>query len=72
MTSLNWTFKGNNSFYSMILLFLLSQIRTLGMLRSRFLTLPIALNACLIPPEKSEANKSSGFRAALSSKFEQV
>ncbi|XP_042378472.1 callose synthase 3-like [Zingiber officinale] len=49
----------------------LGEIRTLGMLRSRFQSMPSAFNACLIPPEKSEASRSSGFRAALSSKFEQ-
>ncbi|KAG6532765.1 hypothetical protein ZIOFF_006615 [Zingiber officinale] len=42
------------------------------MLRSRFQSMPSAFNACLIPPEKSEASRSSGFRAALSSKFEQI
>ncbi|KAI7985485.1 Callose synthase 3 [Camellia lanceoleosa] len=35
-------------------------IRTLGMLRSRFQSLPAALNACLIPEEKSEPTKKKG------------
>lgn len=52
--------------------FLTFQIRTLGMLRSRFFTLPAAFSARLIPPEKSEASKRRGLRASLSSKFEEV
>lgn len=48
------------------------QIRTLGMLRSRFRSLPGAFNSRLIPPEKSEASKRKGFRASLSSKIEEV
>ncbi|CAN1287200.1 Callose synthase 2 [Linum perenne] len=34
----------------------LGEIRTLGMLRSRFQSLPGAFNACLVPAEKSETN----------------
>ena len=41
------------------------QIRTLGMLRSRFESLPEAFNERLIP---SDANKSKGLRAAFSSR----
>ncbi|KAI9398697.1 hypothetical protein POPTR_003G214200v4 [Populus trichocarpa] len=37
----------------------LGEIRTLGMLRSRFQSLPGAFNACLIPDEKSERKKKS-------------
>lgn len=38
------------------------QIRTLGMLRSRFHTLPYAFNACLCPPLlKSDQKKRKGF-----------
>ena len=47
------------------------QIRTLGMLRSRFQSLPGAFNACLIPLEKNEQRKK-GLKAALSRKFDQV
>ncbi|KAL6591573.1 hypothetical protein ACP70R_050076 [Stipagrostis hirtigluma subsp. patula] len=43
----------------------LGEIRTLGMLRSRFASLPKAFNQCLIP---SDANKRRGFRAAFSTK----
>ncbi|URD74284.1 callose synthase [Musa troglodytarum] len=49
----------------------LGEIRTLGMLRSRFLSLPGAFNARLIPPEKSEASKRRAFWASFSSKFEE-
>ncbi|CAL9759672.1 unnamed protein product [Musa acuminata subsp. burmannicoides] len=49
----------------------LGEIRTLGMLRSRFRSLPGAFNSRLIPPEKSEASKRKGFRASLSSKIEE-
>ncbi|OEL35618.1 Callose synthase 2 [Dichanthelium oligosanthes] len=43
----------------------LGEIRTLGMLRSRFESLPVAFNERLIP---SDANKNRGFRAAFSRK----
>ncbi|PUZ78420.1 hypothetical protein GQ55_1G451200 [Panicum hallii var. hallii] len=43
----------------------LGEIRTLGMLRSRFQSLPKAFNQCLIP---SDTSKKRGFRAAFSSK----
>jgi hypothetical protein len=49
----------------MRLLGLLNQIRTLGMLRSRFESLPVAFNERLIP---SGANKRKGLRAAFSRK----
>ncbi|XP_058227891.1 callose synthase 3 [Rhododendron vialii] len=44
----------------------LGEIRTLGMLRSRFESLPGAFNACLIPEEKSEPAKKKGLKASLS------
>lgn len=47
------------------------QIRTLGMLRSRFQSLPGAFNACLIPVEKDEKRKK-GLKATLSKKFDEV
>ncbi|KAK8456254.1 hypothetical protein SEVIR_4G300600v4 [Setaria viridis] len=43
----------------------LGEIRTLGMLRSRFESLPVAFNERLIP---SDANKRKGLRAAFSRK----
>ncbi|CAL0316283.1 unnamed protein product [Lupinus luteus] len=46
-------------------------IRTLGMLRSRFESLPGAFNACLIPEEKIEPSKK-GFKATFSRGFDQV
>ncbi|KAG6393247.1 hypothetical protein SASPL_147483 [Salvia splendens] len=49
---------------------LLYQIRTLGMLRSRFESLPGAFNAFLIPVEKDE--KPKGLRATFSRKFPEI
>lgn len=49
----------------------LGEIRTLGMLRSRFQSLPGAFNACLIPVEKDEKRKK-GLKATLSKKFDEV
>ncbi|CAJ2631133.1 unnamed protein product [Trifolium pratense] len=49
----------------------LGEIRTLGMLRSRFESLPGAFNACLIPEEKSEPRKK-GLKATLSRRFDQI
>ncbi|KAL0287337.1 UNVERIFIED_CONTAM: Callose synthase 3 [Sesamum angustifolium] len=48
----------------------LGEIRTLGMLRSRFQSLPGAFNACLIPEEKNEMVKKKGLKATFSRKFE--
>jgi hypothetical protein len=42
-----------------------NQIRTLGMLRSRFESLPVAFNERLIP---SDTNKGKGLRAVFSRK----
>ncbi|KAL1565196.1 Callose synthase 3 [Salvia divinorum] len=50
----------------------LGEIRTLGMLRSRFQSLPGAFNACLIPEEKSEIVKKKGLKATFSRKFEVI
>ncbi|XP_044505154.1 callose synthase 3 [Mangifera indica] len=49
----------------------LGEIRTLGMLRSRFESLPGAFNACLIPEERSEPKKK-GLRATFSRNFAQI
>ncbi|GJX44510.1 callose synthase 2-like protein [Tanacetum coccineum] len=49
----------------------LGEIRTLGMLRSRFEQLPIAFNECLIPREKKESAKK-GLKATLSRRFSKV
>ncbi|XP_038879408.1 callose synthase 3 [Benincasa hispida] len=46
----------------------LGEIRTLGMLRSRFESLPGAFNACLIPEEQGEPKKK-GLKATLSRNF---
>ncbi|KAK4411006.1 Callose synthase 2 [Sesamum angolense] len=48
----------------------LGEIRTLGMLRSRFLSLPGAFNARLIPAEKHE--KPKGLKATFSRKFPEI
>ncbi|KAL9678137.1 hypothetical protein QQ045_015976 [Rhodiola kirilowii] len=45
----------------------IKQIRTLGMLRQRFQSLPGAFNSCLVPSDKT---KKSGF--SLSKKFAEV
>nr|GMD67382.1 callose synthase 3-like [Ipomoea batatas] len=48
----------------------LGEIRTLGMLRSRFESLPGAFNACLIPEDKNEPPpKKKGLKATFSQKF---
>ncbi|KAK9941339.1 hypothetical protein M0R45_017945 [Rubus argutus] len=49
----------------------LGEIRTLGMLRSRFESLPGAFNARLIPADKNEPKKK-GLKATLSRTFAQV
>ncbi|XP_042488374.1 callose synthase 3-like isoform X2 [Macadamia integrifolia] len=50
----------------------LGEIRTLGMLRSRFQSLPGAFNASLIPVEKSETPKRKGLKATLCRKFAEI
>ncbi|KAA8549605.1 hypothetical protein F0562_001377 [Nyssa sinensis] len=50
----------------------LGEIRTLGMLRSRFQSLPGAFNACLIPEEKSDPPKKKGLKATLSRNFAEI
>lgn len=49
----------------------LGEIRTLGMLRSRFESMPGAFNGCLIPAEKDE-HKKKGLKATLSRKFTEI
>uniref|UniRef100_A0A0E0K890 1,3-beta-glucan synthase n=1 Tax=Oryza punctata TaxID=4537 RepID=A0A0E0K890_ORYPU len=48
----------------------LGEIRTLGMLRSRFGSIPLAFNACLIPAEESDAKRKKGLKSYLHSRFE--
>ncbi|XP_072986572.1 callose synthase 3-like [Typha latifolia] len=50
----------------------LGEIRTLGMLRSRFQSLPGAFNARLIPVEKPDGKQKKGLRASLSRRFAQT
>ncbi|CAL5433839.1 unnamed protein product [Camellia sinensis] len=51
----------------------LGEIRTLGMLRSRFQSLPAAFNACLIPEEKSEPTKKKGLlKSTFSRNFAKI
>ncbi|PIA48642.1 hypothetical protein AQUCO_01400908v1 [Aquilegia coerulea] len=50
----------------------LGEIRTLGMLRSRFQSLPGAFNARLIPVDKTAAKKKKGLKATFSRKFEEI
>ncbi|XP_077246957.1 callose synthase 3-like [Tasmannia lanceolata] len=49
----------------------LGEIRTLGMLRSRFQSLPGAFNACLIPVDKTETKKK-GLKAKFSRKYPEI
>ncbi|KAI4386274.1 hypothetical protein MLD38_004220 [Melastoma candidum] len=49
----------------------LGEIRTLGMLRSRFDSLPGVFNACLIPEDKNEPKKK-GLKATLSRRHHRV
>lgn len=61
------------AFLMCILLYVVTnQIRTLGMLRSRFESLPGAFNARLIPLERPDIEKRRGFRDSLSSKVPKV
>lgn len=48
------------------------QIRTLGMLRSRFQSIPGAFNDRLVPHDNREDTKKKGFKATFSRKFDQV
>ncbi|KAJ6813042.1 callose synthase 3-like [Iris pallida] len=50
----------------------LGEVRTLGMLRSRFQSLPGAINAHLIPREKSEEAQKKGIKASLSRRFGKI
>ncbi|KAL3622395.1 Callose synthase 1 [Castilleja foliolosa] len=50
----------------------LGEIRTLGMLRSRFQSLPGAFNDKLIPKDKDENAKPKGLKAMLSRKFPEI
>jgi callose synthase len=40
------------------------------MLRSRFGSIPLAFNACLIPAEESDAKRKKGLKSYLHSRFE--
>lgn len=48
------------------------QIRTLGMLRSRFDSIPLAINSCLIPVEASDAKRKKGLKSYLHNRFKEV
>ncbi|CAH2038837.1 unnamed protein product [Thlaspi arvense] len=50
----------------------LGEIRTLGMLRSRFESIPGAFNDCLVPRDKSDDTKKKGFKATFSRKFDRL
>ncbi|XP_020093591.1 callose synthase 3-like isoform X1 [Ananas comosus] len=51
---------------------LVEQIRTLGMLRSRFQSLPGAFNARLVPVEKPDEKQKKGLKASLPRRFAQM
>jgi callose synthase len=50
----------------------LGEIRTLGMLRSRFQSLPGAFNASLIPQEKNDKSKKKGLLATFFRRFDEI
>ncbi|CAM8969696.1 unnamed protein product [Rhodiola kirilowii] len=50
----------------------LGEIRTLNMLRSRFLSLPGAINGCLIPEDRTDRVKKKGLKSTFSRKFEEI
>jgi len=50
----------------------LGEIRTLGMLRSRFDSIPLAFNSCLIPVETSDAKRKKGLRSYLHNRFKEM
>lgn len=50
----------------------LGEIRTLGMLRSRFESLPGVFNARLIPADKSEEAHKKGLKASFSRRFAKI
>ncbi|CAN6285848.1 unnamed protein product [Urochloa humidicola] len=50
----------------------LGEIRTLGMLRSRFDSIPLAINSCLIPVETSDAKRKKGLKSYLHNRFKEM
>lgn len=58
-----------DSFY---FFYALLQIRSLGLLRSRFGSLPKKFNSQLIPTDNSDGNKKKGLKASLSRRLGQV
>jgi callose synthase len=50
----------------------LGEIRTLGMLRSRFDSIPLAFNSCLIPVETSDAKRKKGLKSYLHNRFKEM
>ncbi|OEL22051.1 Callose synthase 4 [Dichanthelium oligosanthes] len=50
----------------------LGEIRTLGMLRSRFDSIPLAINSCLIPVETSDAKRKRGLKSYLHNRFKEM
>ncbi|CAN6237754.1 unnamed protein product [Urochloa humidicola] len=50
----------------------LGEIRTIGMLRSRFDSIPLAINSCLIPVETSDAKRRKGLKSYLHSRFKEM
>jgi callose synthase len=50
----------------------MSQIRTLGMLRSRFDSIPLAVHDCLVPAETSDGRRKKGLKSNLQKRFKEV
>ncbi|CAM0870224.1 unnamed protein product [Alopecurus aequalis] len=50
----------------------LGEIRTLGMLRSRFDSIPLALNDCLVPAETSDPRRKKSLKSNLHTRFKEM
>uniref|UniRef100_A0ACD5WG59 Uncharacterized protein n=2 Tax=Avena sativa TaxID=4498 RepID=A0ACD5WG59_AVESA len=50
----------------------LGEIRTLGMLRSRFDSIPLAVHDCLVPSETSDARRKKGLKSNLQKRFKEM
>jgi callose synthase len=50
----------------------LGEIRTLGMLRSRFDSIPLAVHDCLVPAETSDGRRKKGLKSNLQKRFKEM
>ncbi|KAM0872122.1 hypothetical protein ACQ4PT_038938 [Festuca glaucescens] len=49
-----------------------NEIRTLGMLRSRFDSIPLAVHDCLVPAETSDGRRKKGLKSNLQKRFKEM